>query len=47
MEATIRKCNKCNYQTIIMTDNLKNRFCHKCKEGNLEIIAREVRNEKR
>ena len=36
--STIRKCNRCSYQTFILNDNLNFKEC-KCN-GNLEIIAK-------
>ena len=37
---TIRKCDKCSYETVVLNDRESERKCRHCKEGELEIIAR-------
>ena len=44
MKATIRECNKCEYRTFIMEDDLGERKCMKCN-GLMKIIAGEKENE--
>ena len=37
---TIRRCQKCDYQLMIMNDDFNRRkLCKKCDNGELEIIA--------
>jgi len=40
MKDTIRRCNKCGYETFRMNDDLKPKECKYCK-GKLEIIMEE------
>ena len=37
MKSTIRKCQKCNYETLVLKDNLKERDCNYCG-GLMKII---------
>lgn len=39
--STIRKCNGCGYETLILFDNKGERNCNHCAKGKLEIIAEE------
>lgn len=40
MTSTIRQCDCCSYKTLILDDENFITKCHKCKTGNLEIIAK-------
>jgi hypothetical protein len=44
-KATIRKCDNCEYQTMIMKDKEVKKVCRHCKSGLLIIIARGDKNE--
>lgn len=43
MISAIRICSKCNYKILIKNDIPIERKCHRCHEGLLEIITKEVK----